>query len=121
MSFTLAVFYTLVSRLVHVRVVRLLTRGVAASDTVRIDLCAILTSIDVFIDLRCSGSVRSCSPPSPGGVFQGAGGDRQKDRERTISRLRRSGLTSLLRVCFEGSYSVSVTSDRSSYASGAHD
>ena len=65
---------------------------------------------DIFIDYRCPGSIHPRSPPPPGGVRQGTGRDRQKDGKRAIGRLRRSGLTSLLRVRFEGGPSVSTSS-----------
>ena len=70
--------------------------------------CIVLISTNVLIDLRRSKGLHSRSSASPRSLRQGARGDRQKDRKRTIGRLRRSGLTSLLRVCYEGNTSVSA-------------
>ena len=48
---------------------------------------ASLTLVDIFIDLRRPGSIHPRSPPPPGGVRQGTGGDRQKDGKGAIGRL----------------------------------
>lgn len=60
------------------------------------DRYSALVPTDTSVDLCRTGSIRPCSPASPGSIRQGAGGDRPEDGGRPTRRLRRSGLPSLL-------------------------